>query len=348
MHCSTPMCASMILKRTRPGLTSRSSALLTALFVSAFVVSGGGQGVPLRTNVTVCFSSVEAGRVILTRRDEFLAALTPLDRRARMAADQDVSERDFLAFVGRSVRAWTPEETNRIAAALQTIGGQLARWPLPFPATILLVKTSGAEEFNNCYTRQNAIVFPAAEAGGRPAALHYLILHELFHILSRHDPELRRALYGTIGFRPINEIGLPEELQRRKVTNPDGVQNGWMICLTNQNEAVQAVPILLATGPGFNPNERGASPYDYFRLLVVKPDGPGWVPQRVAGNPRLLRFAETTGWFEQIGRNTLYTIHPDEILAENFVRLINGDTNLPTPRILADMASVLRQHEAKQ
>ncbi len=322
--------------------------VLMAVFIPGLMISTLGEGIQLGTNVTIRFASVELGREILTRRDDFIAALTPLDRRARMQTDQDVLEKDFLAFVGRCVRSWTPEETNRITSVLQMLRDKLARWHLPFPATVLLVRTSGEEEFNNCYTRQNAIVFPAAEAAGRSSALSNLILHELFHVLSRHDPELRKACYGIIGFRPINEIVLPEESRQRKVTNPDGVQNGWMIGLTNQNEALHAVPILLATGPGFNPNEHGASPYDYFRLLVVKPVGTNWVAQRFAGRPRLLRPADTTGWFEQIGRNTRYTIHPDEILADNFVRLINGDTNVPTPQIIAAMANVFSQPTSKK
>ena len=337
----------MILRKSRPRWLGGLTAGLTALIVSGFAVSSLGEGIRLGTNVTVYFSSVEAGREILARRDDFIAALTPLDRRARMQTNQDVSEKDFLAFVGRSVRPWTPDETNRIAGVLQTVGDKLAQWHLPFPSTIVLISTSGEEEFNNSYTRQNVIVLPTNEVAGRPSALRYLILHELFHVLSRHAPELRKAVYGIIGFRPINEIELPEELRGRKVTNPDGVPNGWMIGLTNQNEAFQAVPILLATGPSFNPNERDASPYDCFRLLAVKPDGAGWVPQLVAGHPRLLKPEDTTGWFEQIGRNTRYTIHPDEILADNFVRLINGNTNLATPRIIADMANAFRQLKAE-
>ena len=71
----------------------------------------------------------------------------------------------------------------------------------------------------------------------------------------------------------------------------------------------------------------------------MKPDGTNWTAQRVSGRPRLLRPADTTGWFEQIGRNTRHTFHPDEILADNFARLINGETNVPTPRILADMTN---------
>ena len=33
---------------------------------------------------------------------------------------------------------------------------------------------------------------------------------------------------------------------------------------------------------------------------------------------------ESAGFFEQVGRNTGYIIHPDEILAENFVKLAIG------------------------
>ena len=199
----------VIRQTTQSGFIGRLMASLLALLTSGLAVSSPGEGIPIGTNVTVRFANVEVGRDILTRRDDFIAALTPLDRRARRQTDQEVSERDFLEFAGQSVRAWTPDETNRITAVLHAVGNQLARWQSSFPTNVWLVKTSGEEEFNNCYTRQNAIVFPAAEAAGGPAALRYILPHELFHVLSRHDPELRAALYACIGFKPINEIELP-------------------------------------------------------------------------------------------------------------------------------------------
>src|ERR1044071_2615547 len=117
--------------RLRTGLM----LVLMAVFIPGVMVSTLGDGILFGTNVTVRFASVELGREILTRRDDFIAALTPLDRRARMQTDQDVSEKVFLAFVGRCVRPWTPEETNRITSVLQTLKDKLARWDLPFPAT---------------------------------------------------------------------------------------------------------------------------------------------------------------------------------------------------------------------
>ena len=104
--------------------------VILALFIAGLVFSTLGAGIQLGTDVTISFASVELGRELLSRRDDFIAALTPLDRRARMQTNQDVSEKDFLAFVGRSVQSWTPEETNRITAALQTLEDKLARWHL--------------------------------------------------------------------------------------------------------------------------------------------------------------------------------------------------------------------------
>src|SRR6266576_5541130 len=104
----------LVLLKFRSGSLSGLMVVILALFIPGLVFSTLGAGIQLGTDVTISFASVELGREILTRRDDFIAALTPLDRRARMQTNQDVSEKDFLAFVGRSVRSWTPEETNRI------------------------------------------------------------------------------------------------------------------------------------------------------------------------------------------------------------------------------------------
>jgi hypothetical protein len=43
----------------------------------------------------------------------------------------------------------------------------------------------------------------------------------------------------------------------------------------------------------------------------------------------------------RIGRNTEYIIHPEEILADNFVLLVNG-AKAPSPEILQKLDAVLR------
>ena len=47
-------------------------------------------------------------------------------------------------------------------------------------------------------------------------------------------------------------------------------------------------------------------------------------------------------FFEKVGKNTNYIIHPDEILADNFVHLVIGTKNLSTPRIIDEMRAALK------
>ena len=313
----------------------KTRGAISVLLILAFVPPAFAQGVRLDTNVVVSFASVEAGQKVLTNRDDFIAALSPFERAARMLTDQEVTEKTFLEFVGRNVRAWTPEETNRLTGVLQVVAKKLSSWHLPFPPTVWLIKTSGQEEINAFYTRQNAVIFPERLIR---SANSEIIVHELFHVLSRQNPELREKLYGIIGFSRINEVEAPEELRRRKWTNPDGVQDGWSITVTNQNQEVHVVPDLFA--PANFDYTRTVNPFGYFKLMVVTNGGGHWAPGLVDGHSQLLPVREVQGFYEQVGRNTRYLIHPDEILADNFVLMINGGTSLPTPRIVAEMKKV--------
>lgn len=325
--------------RTLKAVRKIASLCLLAMASGAFA-----QGIALSTNTVVAWAGVESGKAILTKRDEFIAAMSPFDRAARMKTDQAVAEADFLKFLGQNVEPWSPDETNAMAGVMRNVKTKLAPWNLPFPAIIWLIKTSGLEEGRASYTRQNAVILPRKELLSAPGHLQDIIIHELFHIVSRHNPDLRTRLYHGIGFSPINQIEYPEELRERRITNPDGVQDGWMIKVTHQNQPLSAIQVLYASSSRYDP-VKGGEFFDYlvFKLLVVNSDGNRWQAKLVDGHPQLLEPKEVQGFFEQVGSNTGYIIHPDEILAANFVRLINDDANLPTPGVIAEMKKILGQ-----
>jgi hypothetical protein len=54
-----------------------------------------------------------------------------------------------------------------------------------------------------------------------------------------------------------------------------------------------------------------------------------------------LRCALDRRSYEQVGRNTQYIIHPEEIMADNFAELVMQDRSVPTPEILQKMLAVL-------
>jgi hypothetical protein len=85
-----------------------------------------------------------------------------------------------------------------------------------------------------------------------------------------------------------------------------------------------------------------------FSLLVLEDDPAGGGRLRPAltpgGEPRLLWSDETPDYLEQIGRNTEYIIHPEEILADNFVLLLEGagaSAKIQTPRVVEALRAAL-------
>ncbi len=59
------------------------------------------------------------------------------------------------------------------------------------------------------------------------------------------------------------------------------------------------------------------------------------------GEPLVLDPKNTPAFHDQIGKNTSYNFHPDEILAENFVHLVMQSKELPTPKIIEQMRAKL-------
>ncbi len=66
-----------------------------------------------------------------------------------------------------------------------------------------------------------------------------------------------------------------------------------------------------------------------------------------------VRIKNITGFYEQIGTNTQYIIHPDEVLADNFVLmslsiedesvLKNFNIRTPGKQLIDDLKSIIRE-----
>ncbi len=256
-----------------------------------------------------------------------------------------MSEAEFLDFVGRNVLDWTDSERHTIENAVQGILPRLDALCLPLPPTIFFAKTTGAEEGGAAYTRGNIVCFPRTRLKTGAKQLQKIICHELFHILSRTNPRLRERLYAAIGFTACKELIFPEELQARKITNPDAPRNDHWIGLQVAGESRAAIPILYADSETYG-SKRGGEIFDYltFRFLIVEyvPETGAVKPVRDDGQLVLLSAEQVGGFFEQIGRNTRYIIHPEEILADNFASMVLGEQDLPSPRIVHRMADILK------
>jgi hypothetical protein len=296
------------------------------------------------SSVRILFASLEEGREILGTRDGFIQRLSPFDRASRLKTDRDVAEPEFLRFVASKVLAWDSADRDKVEQAYERIQPALAEFSLNWPENVHFIRTTGEEEGGAAYTRGEAVILPRTRLDVSLEKLSRLVAHELFHILSRHDQALRDRLYRVIGFERCPEIELPAPFTRRRITNPDAPINAHRIRVQQDRRPFWAIPVLYSKSERYDPLQGGSFfKYLQFRLLLeaVEGDSPG--PSAPSGSPpKLVEVKEVTGFFEQIGRNSSYIIHPEEILAVNFALIVTGETELPSPELAERIRAVLR------
>lgn len=317
--------------------------VLAAGFLGGLVDQARGQ--------ELVFTPAADSRRILLERDTFVTRMSAFDRSARMKTERSVSESDFLEFAAAAALDWEQHEKDLVESAFRKIKSAITRLSLPLPMRIYLIKTSGKEEGNAAYTREKAIILPKSRLASSEREVQRLLAHELFHISSRWRPKLAKQLYESIGFHYCGEIAFPANLASRKITNPDAPKNDHCIRLEIGSEQVWALPILFSRVSQYD-TTRGGEFFQYLQLallLVERPanDSAPLVLYDSKG-PRLAELEQVSGFFEQVGQNTKYIIHPEEILADNFALLVLGQRNVSSPEILEKIERVLTKFSAAE
>ncbi|MCP4437492.1 MAG: hypothetical protein GY810_00825 [Aureispira sp.] len=225
----------------------------------------------------------------------------------------------YKQYLKDDVEEFSPEESKfaetYFKQALDYCGKIDAKLKLP---EIQLIKTAGKYYGpGTYYTRDNCIIIPAGQLEeGNENSFVETMIHEIFHIYSRYNNKKRDELYASIGFKPIKNIKLGKFLEQRVLYNPDGVDIQYAIDVQDTSgRAFKAIPIIYSQFKNYREDFPGFMNYIVFQLFEIQKQGGQWT----VINP-------TTGYseddlqnfWEQVGTNTRYTWHPDEILADNF------------------------------
>lgn len=316
----------------------RITATTLALAVLVSVSSYAEQSAPLTDTTVLSFASVEEGQAALGSTDRFIKALSKFDRQARLRSTRDdITNEEVMQLAASHVLPWQPEQITKFTKVIASMREKLSGYKLPLPETILLIQTSGEEEGNAAYTRENAIIFPKRYVEGKN--VERILIHELFHVLSSQNAKLRHKLYAIIGFKPCPNVAMPASKRDLKLTNPDGPNLDSYIELDVDGEKSKAVPVLFA-----NKKYAGGNFFQYltFKLMVVENEGDTWTAVEEDGEPILIDPKSNESFHRQIGANTSYIIHPDEVLASNFEHFVLDTKDLKTPAIIEEMRALLR------
>ncbi len=310
------------------------------LFVSLFIFSCNSKNIrtstPTAETVGVEFldSLSAAKHVLIDDSFNIFDRLTKLDMCIQMKqkcrADESRADlmKRYTAYLQNDVTNFTDSEINWLGDIWQEavdLCNNLNKAILP--SEIKLIKSRGSYYGGDAfYTRENCIVIPSEriEVRNREAMLS-VILHEIFHIYSRLNPEKQKNLYQLIGFENIGDskdLIISSPLKEQLLTNPDGPNFAYAINLESKERKLKCVPIISATLPNFTKEKKVFFDYLYFDLFeVVQNEDKAWEVLSDKDGKAQVPDDAMPSFFEQIKYNTQYIIHPDEILADNFMIL---------------------------
>lgn len=314
---------------------------LAAILGAAVITPAYAQKTNGATAPVFVFASAAEGREILGTRDDYVRATAPLERSAKLRTANAVDEDSFIRHMRETPMEWTDEQRKNLAPVIEALSKFLrgVRWKMP--ERILITQTSPLLEDDLPHTRGIAIISPASFYQRGPAAMAYVLSHEAFHVITRFNEELREKLYAEIGFKRCETVVIPPEISRLRITNPDTVESRHTISVRYQGKPVEALPYIRLPSEKIDTRDGFAQQIQVTWLLVDRQGkecraraGEGVDPQKLEG------------LFEQIGRNTSYLFHPEEILAENFVLLFLSSvrgTAAPaqSPEILEKIKNIL-------
>jgi hypothetical protein len=284
------------------------------------------------------FATAEEAGNFLAEEDEYFRALGPMHRGLILKNAGDVSLDELKKHVKACGRDWTDEEKTAFTGAFAKFAPKVADLKLHLPAEILLIKTNGDEDIGMPYTRRNAIVFPQGVVErARGMRLVQICAHELFHVFSRLNPELRDAIYALFGFEPVVNPPKPETWEKLRITNPDAPvsRHALRVKIADGTE-VKAVPYLLSKKEAYDARS-GKNAFAYLDVVWLE------ISNKADTKARTFTIRDFTDFNDRTGGNTEYIIHPEEISADNFMLMILGAPKVATPGKLTDLEALLRK-----
>lgn len=290
----------------------------------------------------VQFAAVEKATALLNTNDAYTNHLSKFDLNARLHKQNGTKEEQFKNITAQ-IGEWTPEEIQKINAALDADDKYIsaAALKIPFPKEIFLVKSTMKDEGgSDGYTRGTCIVLKDDVIQLPEAKLQEILLHELFHILSRTDSIFRQKMYTIIGFHLMNEVDYPADIKDFRITNPDAARSDSYISLEKNGKTADYI-MMLYSGKEYTTGEF----FEYINIGFVQLKGDTIKePVLINGKPVIYSpDALAEAFIQKIGLNTEYIIDPEEIMADNFVMAVTNKKGLPSPWITVQIRENLKK-----
>jgi hypothetical protein len=313
--------------------------LIVALGFTAF-----SQPLVLSPGTQLELADEAAAAKLLGTADAYFQRMSAFDRAVRMRSAETPSLEAFARNAAQSARAFTDAEREKVESAWAEAKPLLENLRLAFPKRITLVKTNGREDINEPYCRGPVIVIPEKVFTMPPGALVTTLLHELFHIFSTNHPELRDRLYALLDYRPCSEVALPPGEDARRFTNPDAMFYNYYTVIQHEGREIAVTPLMLSRAEKYDPAARGGAFSQVSLLLVELTVRAGQATPVLDSEGRITAHEadKVPAFLQRMQRNTGYIIHPEEVLADNFVHAAKKTAGLPEPDLPSKLLEIMQ------
>jgi hypothetical protein len=318
--------------------------LISSGFIAPFVIKPSppiGQRFTGIAGTTLSFGG-EGALAPLLADDDWLKATSDIQRNAIWGGVSGTMEREaFREWQGSTVEVWSKKQRARWWRTMERIAPKLNTLQLPWPQEIFLLQTSGSASADQPHTRGRTIVMPV-QFEQQDFSDDEVLAHELWHVLSRHRPELATRLYALIGYRPCGELQWPAEWVPLRIANPDAPYHRHAMTVAREGRSVALMPVVVSEKAQPGPADRLFELME-TRVLEVIPgeNGAPTLPVMRDGEPVWHAPEALTEFTAALGGNSDYVSHPEETIADNFMFLISG-RKVPNPGLIERIGNALR------
>lgn len=222
---------------------------------------------------------------------------------------------------------------------------------LPIPKTIDIVDmkaetiggsyafTSGTRIYANLSTLKH---YEAQDPGN----IERVMWHEMWHVMSRNNPELRKQMYALLGFHVLpDEVEIPDEVKARVLCNTDVERHDSYATFTINGKPTDCMLLLYVKDDKYIPwilSHYISSPSGYW-LLALDPET--HKPYRNENGEWAIYNCREVEDFDQVmsGGNTNYCNDPEECMADNFAFAMMNNKKCPNQKILQDIRDLMKQ-----
>jgi hypothetical protein len=268
----------------------------------------------------------------MSQVDDFIEAQTMFN--IKLVHNKLNSKDEYIQYLAETTLDWTDNDYESLTNIFVEVNKLIKDKNLEIHQEILLIKTNGQDSWNLPYTRQNAIILPANQKSEDLLGHNniHLIVHELFHIISRLNPHIREKLYNIYNFQKTNTIDVLSFVPTM-ITNPDALHFEYYTDVDFQGKKHKALPIMMFEQDKIN--WRKLLLLDFERLTPVK-----------------LINRKKSSYEKDKSTITSYITHPEEISAETFRILLcskdDKESDQKKKDLLTKFHSVLYEYFPKK